>query len=106
MHSGVVMKYLVISKPRGNVPPAMAVNMLKATKTWVNARIKDRSLEHFYAFTIGGGVGVVNADSNDALMKTLRQNPAFPFVETEVHPLVDFNESIDVGIQMFEKMAG
>jgi hypothetical protein len=99
------MKYLVISKPRGNLPPAMAANILTATKAWINARIKDRSVEYFYAFTIGGGVGVANADSHEALMKNIRENPAFPFVETEVQPLVDFNESVDSAVRMFQKMA-
>jgi hypothetical protein len=100
------MKYLVISKPRGNLPPAMAVNILGGTKAWVNARIKDKSLEYFYAFTIGGGAGIANADSHEGLMKMMRENPAFPFTETDVHPLVDFNPSMESAIQMFQKMAG
>ena len=99
------MKYLVVSKPRGNLPPAMAPNILKGAKAWVNAGIKNRSVEYFYAFPTGGGVGVANADSHEALMKTMRENPAFPFLDMEVHPLVDFNESIDSAVQMFQKMA-
>ena len=69
------MKYLVISKPRGNLPPTMAANILTATKAWINARIKDRSVEYFYAFTIGGGVGVANADSHEALILVANSYP-------------------------------
>ena len=100
------MKFLFMTKPRGNFPPAAAGNILKATKAWVNARHADRSLEYFYAFPAGGGAGVVNVDSNEALMKMLRDSPAFPFTETEIHPLVDFNQSMDSAIAMFERMAG
>jgi hypothetical protein len=100
------MRYLVITKPRGNFPPAMAPTILKATKTWVNARLTDRSLEYFHAFPVGGGAGVANVDSHEALMKMLRESPAFPFTETELHPLVDFNQSMDSAIDLFQKMAG
>jgi hypothetical protein len=100
------MKYLVIVKPRGNVPPAMAPNILKATKAWVNARLADGSLGYFDGFPVGGGAGVANVDSHEVLMKMLRESPAFPFTETEVHPLVDFNRSVDSAIEMFQKMPG
>jgi hypothetical protein len=36
----------------------------------------------------------------------LRESPAFPFTETEIHPLVDFNQSLDSAIEVFQKMAG
>jgi len=100
------MKYLVIAKPRGNAPPAVLPTVLKATKAWVNARIADKSLDYFHGFPIGGGAGVANADSHEAMMQLLRSSPSFPFTETEVHPLVDLNASIDSAIAIFEKMAG
>jgi hypothetical protein len=100
------MKYLFTTKPRGNLPPAVAPAVLKATKAWVNARIADRSLDFFYAFPVGGGAGVVNVDSHEALMKMVRDSPAFPFTETELHPLVDFNQSMDSALELFQKMVG
>lgn len=83
------MKYLVIARPRGNLPPDRAVDVLRGTKEWLAA---------------GGGVGVANADSHEASMRQIRENPAFPFTETEVHPLVDINQSLDSAIQVFQKM--
>lgn len=98
------MKYLV-TVTRGPLPPDQAVALLQAGKEWINAAVKAKRLDSFYGFPEGGGVGVVNADSNDELMKQLRENPLFPFTQTAIRPLVDINLSLDSAIQMFQRRA-
>ena len=100
------MKYLTISKPRGNIPPDMAAGIFKAGKEWIDVRLKDGTLDFVHGFPQGGGVAVANADSHEALMARMREFPLFPFVDQEVHPLVDINKSLDSAIEMFQRMTG
>ena len=58
-----------------------------------------------HGFPEGGGVAVTNADSHEDLMASMREFPLFPFVEWQVHPLVDINRSLDSAIEMFRSMA-
>ena len=99
------MKYLTVTRPRGNIPPEAAVGIFQAGKEWLNARVADGTLDVVHSFPAGGGVSIANADSHEALMDRMREFPLFPFVEGEVHPLVDINRSLDSAIQMFQRMA-
>jgi muconolactone delta-isomerase len=98
------MKFLVLTKPR-SMPPERGAEVLKAQKEWFRAKQANHSLDIVYGFPEGGGVSIGNADSPEALMRLIREAPAFPFVEFEIRPLVDINTSLDSAVQMFERMA-
>ena len=49
-------------------------------------------------------MAVTTADSHEALMDRLREFPLFPFVDWDVRPLVDINQSLDSAIQLFQRM--
>ena len=98
------MKYLTITSPRGNLAPEIAGGVFQAGKEWLNAGVADGTLDFVHGFPAGGGVAVANADSHEALMDRLREFPLFPFVDWDVRPLVDINQSLDSAIQLFQRM--
>ena len=99
------MKYLTLTKPRGNLPPDIAEGVFQAGKDWLNAQVANGTLDFVHGFPEGGGVAVSNADSHEELMARMRDFPLFPFVEWQVQPLVDISRSLDSAIEMFRGMA-
>ena len=99
------MKYLVITEPRGNLPPEMAVQLFEAARKWINEKVADGTIEVSYSFPAGGGATIGNADSHEDLMADMRAFPLFPFLSWDVRPLVDREASFDSAIEMFSQMA-
>ena len=98
------MKFLIITEPRGNLPPDSAGPLFAASKDWLAAKVKDGTLDSINGFPAGGGTSIANADSHEELMGTIRDFPLFAFVSWDVRPLVDINKSMDSAIEMFQKM--
>ena len=99
------MKFLINTEPRGNIPPEAAGPVFQAAKEWIAAKVKDGTIDSIHSFPAGGATVIANADSNEALMRDIRDFPLFPFSSWDVRPLVDINESFDSAIEMFRKMA-
>ena len=99
------MKWLIITEPRGNLPPEAAGALFEAAREWIDGNKKDGIIESQYAFLAGGGVTISNADSHEQLMNEIREFPLFPFISWDVRPLVDINQSFDSAIAMFKRMA-
>ena len=88
------MKYLVLTNPRGNLPPERAGALFQAGKEWLNARVADGTIDFVHGCPAGGGVSIANADSHEAFMEQIREFPLFPFVDWDVRPLVNINQSL------------
>jgi hypothetical protein len=73
------MKFLITVTPRRDtaIPPQAVAAMLSAQRDWMHERINDRTIEFAYGFTTGGGCGVVNVDSHEALSELLMKS-GFP----------------------------
>ena len=100
------MKYLVITTPRGNLPPERGGAIFQAGKDWLNARVADGTLDFVHGFPAAGGVAIANAESHEAFMEQIRGFPLFPFVEWDVRPVVNINQSLDSAMRLFQSMAG
>src|SRR5437868_7036781 len=98
-HRGVAMKYLVTVKP-GPMPPS--IELVRQGQEWIQAKLDDGTFEACYAFPEGGGCSIGNYDSAEQLMEQLMDYPLSPFVEYDVHPLVDLNAAFDRFIPFIE----
>lgn len=99
------MKFAIVTRPLGNLPPEAAGPLFQAAKQWFSDKTKEGIIDAVYGFPEGGGLTIANADSHEDLMNTVRDFPLFPFVEWEIRPLVDINKSLDSAVQMFQRMA-
>ena len=99
------MKFVIATKPRGNLPPEAAGPLFQAAKQWLGDKTKEGTIETVYGFPEGGGLSISNASSHEELMDTIRDFPLFPFVEWDIRPLVDINKSLDSAVEMFQRIA-
>ena len=99
------MKFVIATKPLGNLPPGMAEPLFQAGKQWLADKTKDGTIDVVHGFPEGGGLSSVNANSHEDLMNSIREFPLFPFVSWDIRPLVDINTSLDSAIEMFRRMA-
>ena len=96
------MKFLVIARPREN-QQGMTSAMVETTWEKVKGQLKSGVFDCLHRFADGSGsVGIVNADSGDALADLLA-SPASRFIRFEAHPLADFNKGIDNAIAELRK---
>jgi hypothetical protein len=96
------MKYLVTVTP-GPMPPP--VEMVRSAQEWIQAKLDDGTFECVYAFPEGGGLSIGENSSHEELMEQLMSYPLSPFVEYEVHPLVDLDAAFDRFIPFIERMS-
>ncbi len=99
------MKFVLTTTPRGNLPPQLAEPLFQATKQWLADKKTDGTIDITHGFPEGGGLSIANANSHEDLMNTIRGFPLFPFVEWDIRPLVEINESLDSAAGVFRKMA-
>ena len=103
------MKFLILSKiPIGAPAADNPVALFQASKEYHNAAFADGSLDCVYSFVTGkgGGMAIANADSHEELWEKLSAYPWYPYMEFEVHPLVDENHLIDRTIEKLQEMEG
>jgi|EndMetStandDraft_5_1072996.scaffolds.fasta_scaffold265043_1 hypothetical protein len=96
------MKYLVIGKP-GPMPPP--VELVRSAQGWLQARLDDGTFECVYAYPEGGGLSIGEYESAEQLMEELIDYPLSPFVDYEVHSLVDMDAGFERLIPFIEKMS-
>ena len=92
------MKFLVFARPNVSVPDDKALALWRATKEWTNARLTDGTLDCAYNLPTGGGVGIINSNSHEALTEILSSYPLQPWVQYEIHVLSDVNHLFDLAI--------
>jgi hypothetical protein len=82
------MKFLIIAKARPI--PGMSSAIAQATMDRAKAQLKSGIIDCFYTFA-GGNAScvIINADSAEALQELVMENPGYPFLEHETHPLAD-----------------
>ena len=98
------MKFLLTVTPRkGQIPP---IAVMDAAIAWIKGKLADKTADCVYAFIPGGGVGIFNADSNDAMLKLLISYPAFPFVDFKVDGLCDVAMALDQVKAMLQRAGG
>jgi hypothetical protein len=85
------------------MPPPL--ELVRASREWIQARIDDGTFEAVYAFPGGGGVSIGENDSHEQLMEQLMDYPLSPFVEYDVKPLVDLDAAFDRFIPFVEKVS-
>ena len=87
------MKFLITTTPRRlQLPPA---GMIDAAKSWLNARLADKTMDCCYGFITGGGMAVMNGNSHEAIATLLMEYPAYMANDWHVQPLCDINHSLD-----------
>lgn len=100
------MKYLVTGH---QVIPGAGhsdqVNYLRAAKAWVKRHQDDGALEAAYSFSDGGGIFIMNSASHADLMRLMLTFPLAPLTQWQVKPLMDFEESTDIIIDMVKPYA-
>lgn len=90
------MKFLILVKNRTQGPhPADPIALNRSVSEWVKQRIMDGSIDCAYYVIPEMGMCILNADSHEALLGSLRAWPAFSFVEFQVYPLADITFGID-----------
>lgn len=109
------MKFLLIARDRSG-PGTLSVREervssevarqgvgagIDAAKQWFKQKRASGEIEQMYAFVTGGGAGIANYNSHEALNAALRECPLSFLVEWEVYPLADLEQSFDAAKKAF-----
>jgi muconolactone delta-isomerase len=84
------MKFLVTFRRRDGVPipPDAIAGMLLAQRDWLHDRLAEGSFDCAYTFAqSGGGIGIVEASSEEELTDLLTDAPLFGVAHIELQPL-------------------
>ncbi len=102
------MKFLVTVTPRRDapIPPGAVAGMLSAQRDWLHDRMQDGTIEFAYGFPTGGGCGVVNVDSHEALSELLVRSPGFMISDYQTAALSDIDATMGNAIAALERAAG
>lgn len=92
-----------LSRPQG-VPHACLRRLRPGIDEWIQTKVDDGTFECVYAFPEGGGCSIGQNDSHEQLMEQLMDYPLSPFVDYEVHPLVELDAAFDRFIPFVERM--
>ena len=79
------MTFLVVARPKFQIPPEMVPMLSDAAKQWFSRY--ESKLESFGNFAAGGGYGVVEAEDEETLFRSLWEMPFIPFSEVTVDPI-------------------
>jgi muconolactone delta-isomerase len=100
------MKYLITAQA-GQVPPELGVDVYRAAKAWMNAKLADGSLDFHYVFAdLTGGLVIANADSHEEVLDRILDFPLYPFFQWEVDALCDWSHSYDKIIGLYQRLSG
>lgn len=90
------MKFLIVSKPRGNsILRKASAESIQQGKDMIQQGMDKGIVEAAYSLVSGGSVWIVNVDSNESLATWLRR---FKFVyvhDVEVTPITDMHDMLD-----------
>lgn len=98
------MKFLITTTPRRLQPPS--VGMIEAMKSWLGARLADKTFDCCYGLVTGGGVAIANAESPEKVAQLLMEAPTFMAADWDVKPLCDVNQNLDQVIALIGRMKG
>jgi len=97
------MRLLVVSTPRGEIPPERLPPLLDAMLEWYD-RYQGK-LDAFGSFIGGGGFGVVDVADENELHQMMLEMPFSPFSNTEIRPFVADAAGIHRAKEAFAAMA-
>lgn len=98
------MRYLVLSEPAGTpASPEEAAAMLAAGAEWMEKHLADGTVECTYLFADRGGLAVVEAESNDAVMGMLIGYPLYPYYRWRVRPLVEWRSGFRLVGELWQR---
>ncbi len=107
------MKFLVLAKWRasGAPPdPKLAIMMNDASKAWIKAQLAAGHSDVIYSVLPSAsgyyGMGILNAQSLEAVQKHLVSYPAYLMTDFEVYGLSDVEQAIDDTSAAIKKMMG
>jgi hypothetical protein len=96
------MKFLIFARPGPMPPPA---DLARAAQEWLHAKLDDGTFECVYGFLEGGGFSVGTAESHEQTMDLMLEYPLAPFVQYEVHPLVEVDDGFERLFAMLDRVA-
>jgi muconolactone delta-isomerase len=98
------VKFLVTVTPKDTqLPPQAIAQILARQREWMGQKLSDGTMETAYAFTTGGGISIVNAESAEALNAALLSAPAFPIATFNVTPLADISTALSSAVEALER---
>jgi len=74
------------------------ISYLEESKTWVHNGLQNKMLDAAYSFPSGGGLFILEADSNEDLMAILMSFPLRHLSHFDIHPLADFEDATNMVI--------
>jgi len=96
------MKFLTIARPGPMPPPA---DVVRAAQQWVQEKRDDGTFECTYGFVEGGGLAIGIAPTVEGQMDLMLEYPLAPFVQYEVHPLIEADEGFQRLLTMLDRVA-
>lgn len=98
------MHTCVTYRARQSAPPEMLPMMLEGTKRWLD-KYGDK-FDTLWWYAQGGGVGILEVESEAELMRMFAEHPFTPYCEVEIHACVDPRTGVDTyGQVIAEQMA-
>lgn len=98
------MHTCITYRVRQPAPPEMLPMMIEGTRQWL-----DRYGEKFdtlWWYAQGGGVGILEVESETELMKMMAEHPFTPYCEVELNACIDPRTGVDTfGAVVAERMA-
>ena len=97
------MKFLIISSLKDTVstlPPAISRQLMEASVAWVNQQKQAGKVLEIYSLAGWGRTAAIcEHPSAEDVAQTLAGVPMGGFMDFEVYPLADFNESMKAHIE-------
>lgn len=97
------MKFLVTARPSRPMTREQALALYQAARAWVTARLEDGTLDCHYTFPGGGGTGIVNVESHEALSDSIASYPLYAFMDWEVQALSEWSHTYDMMIERLQQ---
>ena len=93
------MKFLVTGT---QITPATdfqtQISYLEESKKWVHKGLKNKTLDNAFSFPNGGGLFILEAESNEELMERLLSFPLRHLSHFDIQPLADFEDATNMVI--------
>ena len=95
------MKFVSICSVKDIMPPpAVLRQLLEATVAWVNQRKQAGKLLEIYGMAgWRRTIAIHEAESAEAVVQSVTENPLGAFLNHEVYPLADFDEVMKANIE-------
>lgn len=100
------MKLLVTGTPQTAIPPEMGAGLYEAATAWMNERLADGSLDSHYVFANQGGYAICSASSHEQVFEEILSYPFNGFLQWEVRPLCDWQQSYETLISLYNSLEG